>query len=808
MSGPLSNPFMFNAAADADFYEYQIANSLRVTDGGGYLETDSISSTNNTPYTASFWVKRSKIGSEMCVMGSSGGGHNLQFEADNTFMIESFGESPTTAVYRDVSAWYHIHIKNPMSDNIELYINGVAQTLSANSTGAVGLFVNGSKIQVGCKNNGGSDFEGYIAELYAIYNQTLAYTVFGEFKNGVWVPKDASSAITFGSNDFYLKFANSSNLGLDSSGQGNNLTNTGSMGADHQTGDTPTFDGSSNGGNFCTANSLIKDTNLSALDEGNLKFDMGTNQRGGTCTFAVPLTGKWYWEASMHGNAGGDEFWTGISLAGRDLTASRGGAAITGVYGLMWSNYSGSNYYPRKIEDGSLNTTEGGNLGTTTNSIVGVAVNRDDDELKVYVNNTLEWTMDISATNEYFPAFGLGGAGDASRYLVLNFGQDGTFAGNRTAQGNADGNGYGNFFYSPPTGHVALCAANLLTPAADPAEEEQPAKFFNVITYTGNGTSNSVTGVGFKPDLVWVKWRHGTYNHTLGNTTRGTGKYVQADAETAEASDAQSFTAFGSDGFTYGTELSGNQNTYPMISYSWKANGGTTSSNSNGSITSTVQVDSSRGFSIIQNTGSGSGAITYGHGLGVAPEFIVNFRLASGQSRTTYHHLMNNGAAPADQGRIYLDATSSYDTGSGGLWDVSEINTTTIGCTSGTWMNQSEAFLTFAWVGKEGFSKFGSYEGNGNADGTFVYTGFRPAFIMTKSVDSTSSWHMYDDKREGYNVDNDALEADATTAEVTTDMIDILSNGFKFRIATDPNVAETYVYAAFARNPFKYATAR
>ena len=804
MSGPLSNPFMFNAAADADFYEYQIANSLRVTDGGGYLETDSISSTNNTPYTASFWVKRSKIGSEMCVMGSSGGGHNLQFEADNTFMIESFGESPTTAVYRDVSAWYHIHIKNPMSDNIELYINGVAQTLSANSTGAVGLFVNGSKIQVGCKNNGGSDFEGYIAELYAIYNQTLAYTVFGEFKNGVWVPKDASSAITFGSNDFYLKFANSSNLGLDSSGQGNNLTNTGSMGADHQTGDTPTFDGSSNGGNFCTANSLIKDTNLSALDEGNLKFDMGTNQRGGTCTFAVPLTGKWYWEASMHGNAGGDEFWTGISLAGRDLTASRGGAAITGVYGLMWSNYSGSNYYPRKIEDGSLNTTEGGNLGTTTNSIVGVAVNRDDDELKVYVNNTLEWTMDISATNEYFPAFGLGGAGDASRYLVLNFGQDGTFAGNRTAQGNADGNGYGNFFYSPPTGHVALCAANLLTPAADPAEEEQPAKFFNVITYTGNGTSNSVTGVGFKPDLVWVKWRHGTYNHTLGNTTRGTGKYVQADAETAEASDAQSFTAFGSDGFTYGTELSGNQNTYPMISWNWKANGGTTTTNDAsatgvGSIDSVYQVDTTAGFSIVTYTGSGSLG-TLAHGLGAVPKFMmIKNRSDSGTTFAVY-------AGAAGNGFLEIDNDAAYNSGT---WAFNNTDpTSTVFTVNSGLSTSSKNFVAYLWTEIEGFSRFGSYEGNGNADGMFVYTGFRPAWIMTKSVDSTSAWNIFDDQREGYNVDNDTLEANSTAAEATTDMIDILSNGFKFRIATDPNVAETYVYAAFARNPFKYATAR
>ena len=802
MSGPLSNPFMFNAAADADFYEYQIANSLRVTDGGGYLETDSISSTNNTPYTASFWVKRSKIGSEMCVMGSSGGGHNLQFEADNTFMIESFGESPTTAVYRDVSAWYHIHIKNPMSDNIELYINGVAQTLSANSTGAVGLFVNGSKIQVGCKNNGGSDFEGYIAELYAIYNQTLAYTVFGEFKNGVWVPKDASSAITFGSNDFYLKFANSSNLGLDSSGQGNNLTNTGSMGADHQTGDTPTFDGSSNGGNFCTANSLIKDTNLSALDEGNLKFDMGTNQRGGTCTFAVPLTGKWYWEASMHGNAGGDEFWTGISLAGRDLTASRGGAAITGVYGLMWSNYSGSNYYPRKIEDGSLNTTEGGNLGTTTNSIVGVAVNRDDDELKVYVNNTLEWTMDISATNEYFPAFGLGGAGDASRYLVLNFGQDGTFAGNRTAQGNADGNGYGNFFYSPPTGHVALCAANLPTPATDPASEEGPNKYFVPKLYTGTGSSNAITGVGFQPDLVWISQRSSTEDPSFYDSSRGTTKRLKSSSTEAESTVAAGFTAFGSDGFTVGSATENNASTQTYVAWCWKANGGSTSSNTDGTITTTLQVNSAAGFSIGTYTGTGSNA-TVGHGLGARPDMsIFRERGTAGNWIVTWQPVM-----ASNDHNLYLQITNAESDGNYFQNTAATTSVISIG-THADINGSSNTYVMYNWINVEGFSKFGSYEGNGAADGTFVYCGFRPAFVMTKSLDSTSDWSIFDIKREGYNVDNDELHANDGDAEGTADMIDIYSNGFKSRIATDPNVAETYVFMAMADNPFKYATAR
>ena len=173
---------------------------------------------------------------------------------------------------------------------------------------------------------------------------------------------------------------------------------------------------------------------------------------------------------------------------------------------------------------------------------------------------------------------------------------------------------------------------------------------------------------------------------------------------------------------------------------------------------------------------------------------------------------MNDGGAPADQGRIYLDATSTYDTGSGGLWDVSAITSSTIGCVSGTWMNQSEDFLTLAFVGKEGFSKFSYYKGNGNADGTFVYTGFRPAYVMIKSTDVADSWFILDDVRD---IDNEAIEylqanSSAEGLNHSNIGIDILSNGFKCRRSSNAlnGDGNDYVYVAFAKNPFKYATAR
>ena len=241
-----------------------------------------------------------------------------------------------------------------------------------------------------------------------------------------------------------------------------------------------------------------------------------------------------------------------------------------------------------------------------------------------------------------------------------------------------------------------------------------------------------------------------------------------------------------------------------MISWNWKANGGTTTTNDAsatgiGTIDSVYQVNTTTGFSIVTYTGTGSSG-TLAHGLGAVPKFmIVKARSDSGTTWAVYAGAVGNG---------YLDlgTTAAFDSGS---WAFNNTDPTSSVFTVNSGLSSSgTTYIAYLFIEKEGFSRFAKYEGNGNADGMFLYTGFRPAFIITKSADSTSAWHMFDNQREGYNVDNDPLEANATTVEATTDMIDILSNGFKFRIATDPNVSETYTYIAFAKNPFKYATAR
>ena len=830
-------------AGGGDFYTHQIANSCRFNASAtSHMYHTQGTPTNVDKCTISLWVKRGKLGAAMYAFTGSGSAaagdySHLSFggtgnDPDLFYYLQNENspvtvELESTALFRDPSAWMNLVIaqdstQGTAANRNKIYINGVqytdwgAFTQYSNLNSNFSINTSGHKIFVGSGGDSGGGaylpYDGYIAEYVFIDGTQYAASDFGETKNGVWIPKDPSG-LTFGNNGAYLKFESSADLGNDSSGNNNDFTLS-SIAAHDQMLDSPTF-GSEGSANFPTANPLIKDTLLSSLTEGNLKFDMATNNRGGTCNFAIPLTGKWYWEMYCGGSAGGDEFWTAIGLAGRDLTASRGGYAATGNYGVVFSNYSGSNYYPRKIENGSLNTTEGGSLGTSTTGVIGIAVNRDDDELKAYVNNTLEWTMNISGTDEYFPVFGLGGATDAARFEVLNFGQDGTFAGAVTAGGNADGNGYGNFTYSPPTGFLSLNSANLPTAdAVDPAQTDDnyPQKLFSPLLYTGDGgSSTGITGVGFQPDWVWIKRYNAIENHNLYDSTRGVNKRIQSNRNVAETTEG--LPAFGSDGFT--VDASGginNVSSQTYVSWNWRANGGTTSSNGNGSITSTVQVDPSGGFSIVNYTGYDStwgNLSTVGHGLSVAPNCILSKTVDADQWEGYHWAVGNGGGSNAASNSIALNLDSALYTnqtykGWGGVMPTSTVYTV-----NGNNLNKAGTVQrAYCFANTEGYIKTGSYEGNGNADGTFVYCGFRPAWIMTKSIDSTSDWQMFDDKRVGYNVDNNELQANDSAAEATTDMIDILSNGFKLRIATDPNVAETYVFLAMAENPFQYATAR
>ena len=316
--------------------------------------------------------------------------------------------------------------------------------------------------------------------------------------------------------------------------------------------------------------------------------------------------------------------------------------------------------------------------------------------------------------------------------------------------------------------------------------------YFKTVLYTGTGSSLGVTGVGFQPDFTWIKNRDATDFHVLTDAVRGVTKYIKSDADTAETTNVESLKTFDSDGFTVGTQAEVNTNTEKYVSWNWKVNGAG-SLNEVGSINSTASVNTTNGSSIVSWTGTDANA-TVGHGLGVAPTMIIFKTLGQAEGWPVY----TSALGPTKS--LKLNTTASPTTTTSMFQDTAP--STTIFSVGANSANKATPMIAYCFADVQGFSKVGgSYEGNADVDGTFVYTGFRPEFVICRTT-SGGTWWMFDNKREGYNVNNDPLVAEDTTVEATTDMIDLLSNGFKMRIATDPNKSEPYLYMAFAESPF------
>jgi hypothetical protein len=327
--------------------------------------------------------------------------------------------------------------------------------------------------------------------------------------------------------------------------------------------------------------------------------------------------------------------------------------------------------------------------------------------------------------------------------------------------------------------------------------------YFNTITYTGDGSQN-VTGVGFQPDLVWVKSRSNTYSHQLHDAVRGaTAGMLSSENNSAESSTYQ-FDSFDSDGFTTdnGNITGVNGNGHTQVAWNWKANGAG-SSNTDGSINSTVSVNTTSGFSIVKWTGNSTSGATVGHGLGVVPKLIIVKTTARAGNWVTYHH--TQGATK------YIELNNSGTVGtSTAAWNDTAPTSSVFSL--GSWSNTNDngyGMIAYCFAEKSGYSKFGSYTGNGNADGTFVYTGFKPAWILVKhSGGGTASgehWNLQDVKRSPNNPSIVMLSPNEVSAEnsTTNNSIDILSNGFKVRTNDGRlnNSGASYIYMAFAEAP-------
>ena len=317
--------------------------------------------------------------------------------------------------------------------------------------------------------------------------------------------------------------------------------------------------------------------------------------------------------------------------------------------------------------------------------------------------------------------------------------------------------------------------------------------YFNTKLYTGNGGTQGITGVGFKPDLNWIKDRDGTPSHVLHDIIRGVTKRLMSNNTNAEDTGSQ-INSFDTDGFTVPNN-NNNTNGNDYVSWNWLGSN-TTASNSNGSITSTVSFNTTSGFSIVKWSGTGATA-TVGHGLGVAPSVVIVKQLTGTGAWYSYFKPLGNGNA------VVLNATDASS--STGIWNNTSPTNQVFSVINNPVVNASgSTYIAYCFAEKQGYSKFGSYTGNGSTDGTFVYTGFKPAFVITKASSTAQSWQMSDNKRDTFNAVDHRLQPNESSAEATSlEWIDFCSNGFKLRnndVAWNGS-GQTYIYMAFASAP-------
>jgi hypothetical protein len=542
-------------------------------------------------------------------------------------------------------------------------------------------------------------------------------------------------------------------------------------------------DGTANNrGNYCTLNPLTFWNSIGggSLTNGNLTLtaDSGNNRDTRAWGTMGVSTGKWYFESTINTV---DSTYMSIGVSNYILGANTGFS-----YGSQWIYHSDGN---------KVNSANPADTGTsygntyTTNDIIGVAVDMDNGKIWFSKNGTWQASGDpVAGTN--------------AAYTNLTSTTVYPFTYQWTAGSQQSPNfGQRPFTYTPPTGFKTLNTFNLPEPTI-----KQPNKHFDVTSYTGTGSSRSITGFNFAPDFVWMKSRSYSYGNGLFDTLRGVTRSLQSQDTALEETRANDLTAFNSDGFTVGNGTNVNlnsSNTY--TAFAWSA-GGANTTNTNGSVTSIVRANPTAGFSIVSWTGTGS-VVTVGHGLNAVPRMIiVKRRSGSGTSNwSTYHASIGN------TGGLNFNTTDTTVTNSG-FWNNTDPTSSVF--TMGTYeSNNGAAFIAYCFADIPGYSAYGSYVGNGSADGPFIYTGFRPAWIITKSTTlatGASVWVVADNRRLGYNADNATINANETAVENNSQRLDILSNGFKQRTSpTSSNgVGQTYIWFAIAEMPFKYSRAR
>jgi len=802
---------------------YNIERSLRFNSAdSAYLNRTPASNGTRTTWTISFWLKRTALATNGSLFGSGTNGSNyflFYMTSGDVLRCEEVVSGAntwnivTTPVYRDPSSWYHIvfafdSTQATSSNRIKLYVNGSQVTAFSTATYPT-QNLNSSYWNATSSHNIGAAIaagvaygNGYMTEVNFIDGSAKTPSDFGETDSatGVWKPKAYSG--TYGTNGFELNFSDNSNntaatLGKDISGNGNNWTPnnfsvTAGAGNDSMV-DSPTAYGTDTGvggevrGNYATWNPLDKDDGITSVTNGNL--NVVTNGSNGSIksTIAFP-SGKWYWEVTSDTvNSGGTQV-VGIIPQSQPPTNNMSDSGKLG-YALDVS------FSDRKFENGTA--TSYGTYTQANGAVYMLAFDQDAGKLWYGINGT--WLASGAPATGSNPSSSSISTSTAYCAAVSDNTVSGTFTANF---------GQRAFAYTAPSGFKALCTTNLPTPTIGATSTTQANDYFNVKTWTATGARNVLTGVGFQPSLIWGKKRSAVDSNVLVDAVRGVTKELYSDATTAETTNANGVESFDSDGFTLVGSGSGsgvwNGNTGAThVAWLWNA-GGSNATNTSGTITSTVRANTTSGFSIVTYTGTGSNA-TVGHGLGVAPDMVIVKR----RDTTGAWPVRHTSITAANT--IYLNTTAASASATT-VWNSTVPSSTVFSIGTSTDVNASSGtYVAYCFDTVAGYSAFGSYVGNSSADGTFVYTGFRPRFLLFKNSTGADNWYIIDSARNTYNVCNARIFPNLSNAEDTTySIVDFLSNGFKFRSSDGSwnSTSFTYIYAAFAESPFKYSLAR
>ena len=805
------------------FYTHSINQSLRFNPADNpYLERTMVTPTDNKKFTIAFWIKRANLGSsQMIISAATSGASYIQFQSDDTIKVRGSGnlEIETVRVFRDVGSWYHIVFAYDSANSTDtlrarLYVNGTEVTdFSPYTKPALNeaIALNSAEVHhIGNYTvNENFDLDGYLAEMYLVDGQALTPSSFAETKNDIWIPKSTSIS-TFGNNGFHLTFSDTSDIGADSSGEGHDFADgsTTAFTADSVTSDSPTD-------NFCVMNSIGNSNSATpgTLSDGNLVVDTGNAKTITYGTFAIPTSGKHYFEITA-----GTTNSTELGLAVR-----RDGSTFR-------------RFSYRSNGDSVTNTTTSGVApfaSFTSGDVIGVAVDSDTPDVEFFKNGSSQGSINIDFSldsGDLFPFVTDTNSG-ASCVVTFNFGA--------TA-----------FAQTVPSGFTKkLSTADLPDPAIDPNDDETPDQYMDTVVYTPNNGTLSVTGLDFQPDWVWIKDRTTDIAHAWFDVLRGTAsagasdnKAIGSNRNDAEGNGNGVLSSFDSGGFTVAGGSSGSNprglvnkgttaNDY--VAWCWKAGGAPSADNSAGvgatPTAGSVKIDGANlgsalagtiaatrlsantesGFSIVTFALQSTGSKTVAHGLSSAPEMII-FKSRSNSTGWVIQHV---GIADADPFTDFIQFTTGAASDNATVSDdtapTNSVFTIGSGFTTG---NYGANQVAYCFHSVDGFSKFGRFFGNGSTDGTFVHTGFRVAWLMVKRSDGGSeNWNIVDNKRNSFNGAKSLLFASASSVEANaTNGIDLLSNGFKVRdnIGNYNTSGANYIYMAFADQPFKYSNAR